>query len=290
MSRVLISVLGGLAGMLGWGTSDFFANIASEKFGHRKTLLYSQVAGLILIVVIGIFFIKNFSISFQNLILMFLCALAYTAGYLFFYKAFEIGNVSVVSALINLQTIFVVLIAFFLFGQPATRFFLPSFLLILIGVTLVSVVFDDLKKKVSFATGTKEVLIATVLFGVFFVPLNEHLAEIENWLVVTLYVKLFAVIIVLIFSKIISKETLSIKSNSFKNLFLLFIVGVLEALAVLGVNFGLSFGDGIIVMPISSSLTVITVTLAFLFTKERPSHQQKIGIFLTVLGIILISV
>lgn len=157
-------------------------------------------------------------------------------------------------------------------------------------MTLVSVIFDDLKKKVSFATGTKEVLIATVLFGVFFVPLNERLAEMENWLVVTLYVKLFAVIIVLIFSKIISKETLSIQSNSFKNLFLLFIVGVLEALAVLGVNFGLSFGDGIIVMPISSSLTVITVTLAFLFTKERPTNQQKLGIFLTVLGIILISV
>lgn len=128
MSRVLISVLGGLSGMLGWGTSDFFANIASEKFGHRKTLLYSQVAGLLLIAVIGIFLIKDFSVSFQNLILMFVCALAYTTGYLFFYKAFEIGNVSVVSALINLQTIFVVLIAFFLFGQPATRFFLPSFL------------------------------------------------------------------------------------------------------------------------------------------------------------------
>ncbi len=40
MDKTIISILGGLAGMFGWGTSDFFANISSEKIGHQKKLFF----------------------------------------------------------------------------------------------------------------------------------------------------------------------------------------------------------------------------------------------------------
>jgi len=36
MDKTLISLLGGLGGMFGWGTSDFFANQASDKIGHIR--------------------------------------------------------------------------------------------------------------------------------------------------------------------------------------------------------------------------------------------------------------
>lgn len=49
MDKTLISILGGLGGMFGWGASDFLANAASEKVGHQRTLFWSQVAGLSLI-------------------------------------------------------------------------------------------------------------------------------------------------------------------------------------------------------------------------------------------------
>jgi len=45
IDKTLISILGGLGGMFGWGTSDFFANQASDKLGHTKALFWSQIAG-----------------------------------------------------------------------------------------------------------------------------------------------------------------------------------------------------------------------------------------------------
>jgi len=52
MDKTIISVLGGLGGMIGWGTSDFLANQSSEKIGHFKTFLWSQVSGLLLFAVV----------------------------------------------------------------------------------------------------------------------------------------------------------------------------------------------------------------------------------------------
>ena len=54
-------------------------------------------------------------------------------------------------------------------------------------------------------------------------------------------------------------------------------IGILEAIAVLSVTFGQSFGDGIIVAPISSALTVVTVGLAMIFSKEKITKLQGVG-------------
>src|SRR3989344_8432654 len=106
MSKTLISILGGLGGMFGWGTSDFFANSASEKVGHNKAFFWSQVAGLALILLFVVFTAPSFAITPFLLGLTIFCGVAYALGYLLFYKGFEIGNVSVISATINLQVLF----------------------------------------------------------------------------------------------------------------------------------------------------------------------------------------
>ena len=63
MSRTLISILGGLGGMFGWGTSDFFANQASDKVGHTKALFWSQIAGILLILLAVLFAGPSFALT-----------------------------------------------------------------------------------------------------------------------------------------------------------------------------------------------------------------------------------
>lgn len=63
MDKTLISVLGGLGGMFGWGTSDFLANSASEKIGHTKAFFWSQIAGLALIVLLVLFTQPSFAMT-----------------------------------------------------------------------------------------------------------------------------------------------------------------------------------------------------------------------------------
>ncbi|HAX01594.1 MAG: hypothetical protein UX04_C0006G0027 [Microgenomates group bacterium GW2011_GWF2_45_18] len=164
----------------------------------------------------------------------------------------------------------------------------------MIGVTLVSINFTDLQKgTISLLKGVKETLLATVFFGIFYWPLNEWIVEkvdwiVEkvDWIVVSFITKLTAIVLFLLLSRF-QKRSLAIKALNNKLFFLLATVGILETIGILSVSFGQSFGDGIIVNPISSSLTVVTVALAMIFSKERISRVQGLGIAMTVMGIVM---
>src|SRR5258708_13607672 len=117
MYKTLISVLSGLGGMVGWGTSDFFASQSSEKTGHFKTFLWSQIAGIVLIGIVFLLFIPVISLNPFLIFWIIVAGIAYALGYLLFYTDFEIGNVSIISSVVNVQNVFVVLIGYFVFRE-----------------------------------------------------------------------------------------------------------------------------------------------------------------------------
>jgi len=286
MSKTFVSILGGLGGMFGWGTSDFFASLSSDKIGHFKTFFWSQLVGMIfaflLIPVFGI----NISIKFLFVILLIVASIFYSAAYLFFYKGFEIGNVSVVSATINLYAVFTMVFAFIFLKQRLTWWQLFAVLMIVLGVTLVSVNFKDLKgRKVKLMLGVKEALIAALLFGVFW-NLSEVISEEVGWLATTLFVKIGSLLFLALFS-LFKKEKLGLSKIKIKTTILVVLIGVLEAVAVVSVNYGIILGDVILVTPISSALSIITILMALIFLKEKIARTQAVGIFIALLGIIL---
>jgi len=292
MNNTLLSILAGLGGMFGWGTSDFLANQSSEKIGHFKTFFWSQIAGLILVTIIVLLTSASFSFSPFLVLLLLVSGIGYALGYLFFYKGFEIGNVSVVSAVINLQNIFVIGIAFFLFGQRISGIQIPALFLLLVGVTLVSVNLNDLRQgKVSLVVGVKETLIAAVLFGIFFWPVNQYIVQRTDWLATNLLTKFIAIVTVYCISGVSKKDdiTLPKKLRNFKSFYPIAAVGILEAIGVLSVSGGLSVGNAIIINPVASALTVVTVGLAIIFLKEKITRTQALGILATVVGIVMIG-
>ncbi len=68
MNSTVISVLGGLGAMLGWGTSDFFANQATDKVGHYRTFFWSQLVGLVLILIISLAVGLTFPFNAQQIV------------------------------------------------------------------------------------------------------------------------------------------------------------------------------------------------------------------------------
>lgn len=287
MDKAIISILSGLGGMLGWGVSDFFANSASDSIGHKKAFLYSQIIGLVFLTALAAMFVKSYSLVTSLIPHLLITGIAYTLGYLFFYKAFEIGNVSVVSSVVNLQQIFIIGISFFIYKQSLTLIQVPAILMLLIGVTLVSVNFKDfIKKGISLVSGVKESALAAIMFGLFYWPINEYIVERSDWIASTLYIKIIAIITVFIIAYF-QKSNLTLVPRKKNILLVLALVGILEAIAVLSIGFGGAYGDYIIVGPIAGSLTVVTVTLAMIFLKEKITKVQGLGIGMVIAGIIL---
>jgi drug/metabolite transporter (DMT)-like permease len=63
-------------------------------------------------------------------------------------------------------------------------------------------------------------------------------------------------------------------------------MGAVEVGAVAAVNYGLAVGDAILVTPIASALSVVTIALAVLVLKDRISGLQGLGIAMAVAGIV----
>ena len=66
---------------------------------------------------------------------------------------------------------------------------------------------------------------------------------------------------------------------------MILLMRVIEDAAVTLVNYGLTIGDAILITPIASALSIVTISLAVLFLKDKISTVQGFGILMAIIGI-----
>ena len=289
MSSAIISLISGLGGMFGWGIYDFFAGVYAKKIGPFKTFFWSQLAGLCSVLLLILVSTVTLDIPFLTIILLPIAALFYTAGYLFFMKGFEIGNISLVAAIMNLWAVFTMLIAFIFMGQRLSALQSTGVVMIISGTTLASLNWSDIKNKsFQLSSGVKETVFGAFFFGVFW-NISEVISEKIGWLPTTLFVKIGIILILLLLS-FLTKRELYLTKASTKTKLIVALMGLIEAGAVAIVNFGLTIGDAILITPIASALSVVTITMAIIFLKDKVTKLQGLGIITAISGIILTGI
>lgn len=285
MNTTLLSILLGIAGMFGWGLYDFLGGVFAKQIGPFKSFFWSQLAGLGSVGLLAFVFAPLLAISDLAILLIAVAAILYSAGYLFFFKGLEIGNISIVAAAMNLWAVFTMLFAFVFMGQRLTGIQTLGVALILAGVTAASVHWNDLKNQgFQLSTGVKETVAGAFFFGIFW-NVSEIVSEEIGWLFTTLFVKGGIIVCLLIFSFFTRRE-IGFANVSVKTKFMLAVMGIVEAGAVAAVNYGLTIGDAILITPIASALSIVTIGLAIIFLKDRITKFQGLGIFMAIIGII----
>ena len=286
MSSTIISLLSGLGGMFGWGIYDFFAGVYSKKIGPFKTFFWSQLAGLFFVILLISVFPITLNIPVLTIILLPIASLFYSAGYLFFMKGFEVGNISIVAATMNLWAVFTMLIAFIFMGQRLSTLQSMGVLMIISGATLASLNWSDFRnKRFQLSSGVKETVLGAFFFGAFW-NISEVISEKIGWLQTTIFVKIGIILVLLLFSFLIKREIYLTKATT-KTKLMIVLMGIIEAGAVAVVNFGLTKGDAILITPIASALSVVTITMSIIFLKDKVTRLQGIGIITAVFGIIV---
>ena len=147
MSTTILSILSGIGGMFGWGIYDFLGGVFAKQIGPFKSFFWSQLAGLISVLLLAFVFTTSINIPIFVIILFPIAAILYSAGYLFFFKGFEIGNVSIVAATMNLWAVFTMLFAFIFMGQRLSTIQTLGVLMIISGVTLASLNWSDIRNR-----------------------------------------------------------------------------------------------------------------------------------------------
>ena len=270
--------------MFGWGLYDFLGGVYAKQIGAFKSFFWSQLAGLATVILLLIVFTISLKVSFLDIVLLAVAAMVYSAGYLFFFKGFEVGNVSIVAATMNLWAVFTMLFAFVFMGQRLSAMQSLGVFLIISGVTLASLNWRDIKNnRFQLSRGVRETVLGAFFFGVFW-NISEAVSEEIGWLPTTLFVKIGIIGCLLLFSLVLKREfTLSKASRTTKVAVIL--MGCIEAVAVAIVNYGLTIGDAILITPIASALSVVTISLAFLFLREKVTPLQGLGMITAVVGI-----
>ncbi len=272
--------------MLGWGIYDFLGGVYSKQIGPFKSIFWSQLAGTISLFALLFVFTVRFDIPVLIIFLIPVAAIVYSVGYLFFFRGFEIGNVSIVAATMNLWAVFTMLFAYLFMGQRLSTMQSIGVFMIISGVTLASLNWNEIRNhNFKLSIGVKETAIGAFFFGVFW-NISEVISEEIGWLPTTLFVKLGIIVFLLLFSFFMKRE-LSMKTTSAKTIRMVLLMGCIEAAAVAIVNYGLTIGDAILITPIASALSIVTITLAILFLKDTVTKFQGAGMIIAVAGIIV---
>ena len=285
MSTTILSILLGIGGMFGWGIYDFLGGVFSKQIGSFKSLFWSQLAGLISILLLAFIFKAEINIPVLAIILSPVASIVYSAGYLFFFKGFEKGNVSIIAATMNLWAVFTMLFAFIFMGQRLTATQTIGVFMIIAGATLASIDWGSIgSQKLRLSLGVREAIFGAFFFGIFW-NISEIISEEIGWLMTTLLVKFGIAIFLLIFSFAVKQEV-GLMNSSTKTKYVILLMGIIEVGAVALVNYGLTIGDAILITPIASALSIVTILLAVIFLKDKVSKFQGIGVCMAIVGII----
>ena len=286
MSTTFLSVLLGVAGMLGWGVYDFLGGVLARRFGSLMPLYCSQVVGLVCIGAVSVAAHQIRAPSSPAMGWSLGAAALYCAGYLFFFRGFEKGSVSVVAATMNLWAVFTMAVAFVLMGQRLTGTQTVGAVLIIGGATVASVEWSrGHREGFGVSHGVTEAVLGAFFFGLYW-NVSEVIAEDLGWLSTTLLIKA-GIVVILTLVVTVSGWSLPVSSVGPGALVALTGMGVVEVGAVAAVNHGLAIGDAILITPIASALSVVTILLAVAVLKERIGLVQTMGAATAAAGIVV---
>lgn len=286
MNTTLLSILSGLGGMFGWGIYDFLGGVFAKRLGPFRSFYWSQLAGLASTFVLGVVFTINLNVPVLVIVLLPIASILFSAGYLFFFKGFEIGNVTIVAATMNLWAVFTMLFAFVFMGQRLSQIQFSGVVMIIAGVTIASLNWSDLRnQRFQLSSGVREAVLGAFFFGIFW-NISEIISEEIGWYLTTLFVKLGIVLFLLAFSFLVKRET-GLNDTPTQTKYIVVIMGMIEAGAVAVVNYGLTIGDAILITPVASALSIVTVALAIIFLNDRVTKFQGFGIITAIVGIIV---
>lgn len=292
-NTLLIAILAGLGGMIGWGSADFFAKKTVDTVGPIKTLVWGHSfgAGLFVILALGQILLLGHTVHMPSNLAAWLGLMGFGAlqmlVYWLLYMGFEKGQLAVLNPVFASFSGIVALVAIVFLGEKASLTLIAGLLALFVGIILINSDLEGLKsKKLKIAPGLKEVGIATILAAIWTLGWDKFISGHDS-LSYALFMYAFMTIAAVILANIIKEKITGVTPGLWK--YLIFIGGG-ETLAYLAVSWGYSATTltGVVAL-ISGAFSVPTIILAYLFLKERLTQIQLIAVVIIVAGIVAVS-
>lgn len=285
----MLAIFFAIISYLGWGAGDVFGTAATRKIGPYSATLWYLVLQAIIFGAFTFAFISNLS-SFSLTLLIFNIVLGVigTAGLVAFYEGLRIGSASLVGTISASFAALVVILSIIFFKESITPQQTMAIIAIFLGLVFSSLDFNELKNR-RLKVGKEIVLslIAMVCWAIYWtfikIPIREvgwfwpgYINTIASIPALYLYIK---------FKKV------KISSINKQGAFMpIFFNAALLGIGSLSFNYALQKGLAAVVAPIAGSYPTLFVVLAFLVFRDKITKMQVAGIFVTLIGIVILSI
>jgi len=204
-------------------------------------------------------------------------------------EAFTRSSASLVGIIIQSFPAVVLILSALIFKDGITPKQIGWIVIIFLGVFLCTVDFNDIKKKRLFADkGIRLALLSAVIFSIYFTFLRVFQNQYGWFWSNYISFMTFPVVIILVKRLFTIKEKLVIPHQKMI-LLAAFLSAFLLRSGDIALNVGVGSGLAAIVTPIASAAPTLFILISSLIFKDPVTKQQKIGIAVSLVGIILLS-
>ena len=278
----MLPILFGLASAAIWGAGDFTGGMASRKTGTFQAVIYGEIFGVIIILVVAL-------LVWQPVPALDIWALSAvagafgTTGLLLLYYSMTKGMMSIAAPVSALLAALLPVVVGFFTESPATLLTFIGFAFALAAIWLISQSKDGVKNIFSHIADLRVSLLAGIGFGCYFVLIHTATRTSVIWPMAAS--RLGGILILVVFMTL-RRESWKVERVAWP---LIFLNGILD----IGGNLFFVLAGQVGRLDISAVLSSLypgsTVILAWIFLKERLSRTQWIGILAAMIAIILFT-
>jgi drug/metabolite transporter (DMT)-like permease len=284
-----LPILAGLSAALFWGLSDYLVTAPSRKIGQNRATAYVMLFSTLTLLPAVLYAGINVHISLFVLFLAFLSSISAFLGFLFAYRAFRYGNLSITAPIVGSYPAVVVLGAVFILGDVLSGIQIASISAIIVGVILLSTKLSAFKaKRKVLAVGVGSAVLSMAFLGLPGIFAGAYTVVIGYALLSIMWRSVSSGLGFVV--AYITKQELAIP---FKKQIIVPVIaaGITDAFGILAFMYAIFVkSSGLpIVAALSGFAGGITVILALALLKERPEKNQLVGIFLAVIGVVILS-
>jgi drug/metabolite transporter (DMT)-like permease len=289
-----MGILLGLLTALTWGGADFLARFATRRIGTLRTMLYMQLAGLLLLTIflpwLGGWGHLGDGLGWQPWAWGVLAGTINACGTLTLYRAFEVGKMAVVAPVSASYPALTLLLSW-VTGEHLTLVRIAGIVLTVLGIVVVAggekaPQSNDAGPAQKNGKGIGWALCAAIAFGFLFWLLGIRIVPRVGAAQAVWVIRLTSSIIATA-TIIFWKQPISLPRGDLR--WMALGMGAMDTGAFVLSNRGMQMEQVAVISVLGSLYGAVTVGLAAIFLREHVSRWQVLGIATIFAGIYLIG-
>jgi drug/metabolite transporter (DMT)-like permease len=275
-----------LASAVLYGSADFFGGLTARRANTIATVVWSQAAGLVLLVLV-LPFLPLTTVSSRDWIWGFVAGFTGGIGVAFLYRALAIGTMAVVAPATAVIAAMIPVLFAFAIGERLRPLTFAGVALALVAIFLVSRPpsapnSDEGKSRNGFPPGFGLALLSGISVGIFLLSLARTSMAAGMWPLIAARISSISLFVVI---ALMAKRTLRMDRTAAGTATL---GGALDMAANAVYMTAARIGPLSIVVTLASLYPASTVILARIILKEHLSRTQIAGIAAALAAVILI--